>query len=290
MTVRVLILAMIKECQGTSIRFARRGGSRVDNGRGQSVNSGSSTPSDIENIEIIPVSLSTTRACKLPTVDGRFYPTIAGILDCVVGILRSLLPQGFPLKCEASKSSIEILQEEVMLGRIWIQFNNHKRIRIKVVSERPPIEGQIDIHGNGFNAYGRNNYGNGHFIYRRHVGVGIKLFLELYASYVTLDGNMMVNPLTCDLTFDIDHMLKCSSPCAYLKKQLLVNVARIKLSYHDLEWLHDNLFFDFLLINFSSSCASMWKKKRLVLDLGVGLGFLDSDDVLSETPLSLTPC
>ncbi|KAI5657926.1 hypothetical protein M9H77_26719 [Catharanthus roseus] len=38
----------------------------------------------------------------------------------------------------------------------------------------------------------------------------LKLFLELYVSYVT-----------CDLAFDIDRMLKCSSPCAYLEKQLL---------------------------------------------------------------------
>ncbi|KAI5672375.1 hypothetical protein M9H77_12739 [Catharanthus roseus] len=45
----------------------------------------------------------------------------------------------------------------------------------------------------------------------------------------------MVNPFSCDLAFDIDHMLKCSSPRAYLDKQLLVSIARIKPSYHDLE-------------------------------------------------------
>ncbi|KAI5653011.1 hypothetical protein M9H77_30198 [Catharanthus roseus] len=39
---------------------------------------------------------------------------------------------------------------------------------------------------------------------------------------ITLFGNVKVNPFTCDLAFDIDHMLKCSSPCAYLEKQLLV--------------------------------------------------------------------
>ncbi|KAI5672269.1 hypothetical protein M9H77_12633 [Catharanthus roseus] len=35
----------------------------------------------------------------------------------------------------------------------------------------------------------------------------LKLFLEFYASYVTFVGNVMVNPFTCDLAFDIDHML-----------------------------------------------------------------------------------
>ncbi|KAI5666815.1 hypothetical protein M9H77_16668 [Catharanthus roseus] len=46
-------------------------------------------------------------------------------------------------------------------------------------------------------------------------------FLELCASYVILIGNVMVNTFTCNLAFDIDHMLKCSSPCDYLEKQLL---------------------------------------------------------------------
>ncbi|KAI5653596.1 hypothetical protein M9H77_30783 [Catharanthus roseus] len=53
---------------------------------------------------------------KNPTINCRFYPNVAG----------------FPLECEASKSSIEVLQDEVILGRIWIQFNSHKRIHIKV--------------------------------------------------------------------------------------------------------------------------------------------------------------
>ncbi|KAI5677065.1 hypothetical protein M9H77_08015 [Catharanthus roseus] len=51
--------------------------------------------------------------------------------------------------------------------------------------------------------------------------VELKLFIELYTSYVTLIGNVMDNPFTCDLAFDTGHMLKCSSPCAYLEKQLL---------------------------------------------------------------------
>ncbi|KAI5671461.1 hypothetical protein M9H77_11825 [Catharanthus roseus] len=88
----------------------------------------------------------------------------------------------------------------------------------------------------------------------------LKLFLELYASYVTLVGNVMVNPFTCDLAFDIDHMLKCSFPCTYLEKQLLVSIARFKPSYHDLELLHDNIFFDLLVhlcgVRFISSFGS----------------------------------
>ncbi|KAI5653002.1 hypothetical protein M9H77_30189 [Catharanthus roseus] len=70
----------------------------------------------------------------------------------------------------------------------------------------------------------------------------LKLFLELYASYVTLVGNKMVNSFTRDLAFVVDYMLKCSSPCAYFEEQLLVSVARyIKLSHHDIELLYDNL-------------------------------------------------
>ncbi|KAI5669026.1 hypothetical protein M9H77_18879 [Catharanthus roseus] len=88
----------------------------------------------------------------------------------------------------------------------------------------------------------------------------LKLFLEFYVSYVTSVGNGMVNPFTCDLTFGIDHMLKCSSPCAYLMKQLLVSIIRIKPSYHDHELIHHNLFFDLLVANFSSSCASVWRQ------------------------------
>ncbi|KAI5654259.1 hypothetical protein M9H77_31446 [Catharanthus roseus] len=42
--------------------------------------------------------------------------------------------------------------------------------------------------------------------------------------------------------------------------QPLVGIARIKASYHDLELLHDNFSFGFLVANFSSICASMWSK------------------------------
>ncbi|KAI5650401.1 hypothetical protein M9H77_36406 [Catharanthus roseus] len=52
--------------------------------------------------------------------------------------------------------------------------------------------------------------------------VELNLCLELNAFYVTLVGNVRANPFTCDLAFDIDHMLKCSSLCSYFEKQLLV--------------------------------------------------------------------
>ncbi|KAI5649471.1 hypothetical protein M9H77_35476 [Catharanthus roseus] len=54
---------------------------------------------------------------------------------------------GFPLPllCESFNSLIEVLQEEVILGWIWIQFNKHKRIYIKVVSEQPPNKGQTEL-------------------------------------------------------------------------------------------------------------------------------------------------
>ncbi|KAI5649923.1 hypothetical protein M9H77_35928 [Catharanthus roseus] len=74
-----------------------------------------------------------------------------------------------------------------------------------------------------------------------HEGLGqaqakeLKLSLELYASYVTLVENLMVNPFTCELALDDAHMFKCSSSCAYLEKQLLDSIVRSKLSYYDLQ-------------------------------------------------------
>ncbi|KAI5667930.1 hypothetical protein M9H77_17783 [Catharanthus roseus] len=95
----------------------------------------------------------------------------------------------------------------------------------------------------------------------------LKFFLELYASYVTLVGNLMFNPFTCQLSFNVSHMLKCYSPCAYFEKELLVSVIRyIRPSYQDLELLYDNLFFDLHVANFSSSCASMWSKIHILLE------------------------
>ncbi|KAI5663090.1 hypothetical protein M9H77_22413 [Catharanthus roseus] len=94
----------------------------------------------------------------------------------------------------------------------------------------------------------------------------LKLFLELHASHVTLVGNVMVNPFTCNLALNVDHMFKFSSLCAYFEKQLLFGVARIKPSYHDLELLYDNLFFDLLVANFSTSYASIWSKIHILLE------------------------
>ncbi|KAI5649735.1 hypothetical protein M9H77_35740 [Catharanthus roseus] len=74
-------------------------------------------------------------------------------------------------------------------------------------------------------------------------------------------------------TLGVDHTLKCSSSCAYFEKQLLVSVARIKLSHHDLELLYDNLFIDLLVAHFSSSCASMWSKIHILLESLVESGY-----------------
>ncbi|KAI5664120.1 hypothetical protein M9H77_23443 [Catharanthus roseus] len=62
----------------------------------------------------------------------------------------------------------------------------------------------------------------------------------------------MANPFTCEVPLVVAHMRKCSSLCPYLEKQLLDSVARIKLSYHGLRLLHDNLFFSsyFLLMSY----------------------------------------
>ncbi|KAI5652872.1 hypothetical protein M9H77_30059 [Catharanthus roseus] len=103
----------------------------------------------------------------------------------------------------------------------------------------------------------------------------LKLFLELNAFCVILVGNFMVNHFTCELVHNIDHILKYSSPCAFLEKQLWVSIARIKPSYHDLELLHDNFLFDRLNANVSTSCASMWSKICIFLRTFVENGYME---------------
>ncbi|KAI5668711.1 hypothetical protein M9H77_18564 [Catharanthus roseus] len=88
----------------------------------------------------------------------------------------------------------------------------------------------------------------------------LKLFLQLNALHVILVGNCMVNLFTCELVLDIDYRLKYSSPYAFLEKQHLVSISRIKPSYYSLELLHDNLLFDRLIANVSTSCAPMWSR------------------------------
>ncbi|KAI5664081.1 hypothetical protein M9H77_23404 [Catharanthus roseus] len=79
------------------------------------------------------------------------------------------------------------------LEKVWNPNYNQMRIYIKVVSEKPPNEEKDgskeqqkdyqskfakDMHnfhhgdGNGFNAYVRNNHGNGNFTSKRYNGVG----------------------------------------------------------------------------------------------------------------------
>ncbi|KAI5654145.1 hypothetical protein M9H77_31332 [Catharanthus roseus] len=52
----------------------------------------------------------------------------------------------------------------------------------------------------------------------------LKLFLELNAFYVILVGDCMVNLFTYELVFNIDHMLKYSSSCAFLEKKNLCKI------------------------------------------------------------------
>ncbi|KAI5680891.1 hypothetical protein M9H77_02118 [Catharanthus roseus] len=87
-------------------------------------------------------------------------------------------------------------------------------------------------------------------------------FLELNAFYVIVVGDCMVNLFTYELLLVIEHMLKYSSSCSFLEKQVMVSIARIKPSYHDLELLHDNLIFDRLFANVSTSCASVWRDQE----------------------------
>ncbi|KAI5677714.1 hypothetical protein M9H77_08664 [Catharanthus roseus] len=92
----------------------------------------------------------------------------------------------------------------------------------------------------------------------------------------------MANPFTYELALDVDHMLKWSSSCAYLEKQFLDSVARIKPSYHDLELLHDNLFFNVLVANFSSSCTSMWIRIHIFFGSSVESGYVERVSRLSS--------
>ncbi|KAI5681039.1 hypothetical protein M9H77_02266 [Catharanthus roseus] len=79
--------------------------------------------------------------------------------------------------------------------------------------------------------------------------------------------------------------LSGSCPCAYLDKQLLDSVDRIEPSYHDLELLQDCLFFDLLVANFSSSCASKWSKIHIFLESFVESGY---DESISRFSWSLS--
>ncbi|KAI5663922.1 hypothetical protein M9H77_23245 [Catharanthus roseus] len=90
-------------------------------------------------------------ADTLPLVAGSPLPSPVGFSWEILGVhlpikpVRPNLPSpvGFPLECGAAKSSIDVLHEEVILGRIWIQFDKQKRIHIKVVSKQPPIKGNF---------------------------------------------------------------------------------------------------------------------------------------------------
>ncbi|KAI5664204.1 hypothetical protein M9H77_23527 [Catharanthus roseus] len=115
-------------------------------------------------------------------------------------------------------------------------------------------------------------------------------FLELYASYVTLVGNVMINPFTCDLAFDIDHMLKCSSPCAYLEKRLLEfldelisllyckeelgGLSPLKDMEHQIEWRKVDEFGDqgkhYNVFNYQGAIKeTTWRRNQLSIEKNI---------------------
>ncbi|KAI5648345.1 hypothetical protein M9H77_34350 [Catharanthus roseus] len=98
----------------------------------------------------------------------------------------------------------------------------------------------------------------------------------------------MVNLFTCELILDVAHVFKFSSPCAYLEIQLLDSIARIKLSYHDHELLHDNLFFHHIIANFSCSCASNWSKIHIFLRSFVESGTTRHGWIEDQSGINLT--
>ncbi|KAI5664505.1 hypothetical protein M9H77_23828 [Catharanthus roseus] len=101
----------------------------------------------------------------------------------------------------------------------------------------------------------------------------LKLFLLVYASYMVMVGGSLVMALTFHLALDVARMSKCLSSRAHLEKQLFDTDARIKLSYFDLELLHDDLIIDLIIGNTLSSCASMWSKIYIFLGSLVGSGY-----------------
>ncbi|KAI5682759.1 hypothetical protein M9H77_03987 [Catharanthus roseus] len=171
------------------------------------------------------------------------------------------------------KNSISILE--------LLNYNLWNKVKSWMKAKGEGMGKELSI---GFENTSLSLYLNPFLLYHEFSFKELKLFLAFYAFFVTLVRNVMVSTFTCDLTFDIDHMLKCSSPCAYFVKQLLVNIARIKPSYHDLELLHDNLFFDLLVADFSSFCASMWSRIHIFFGSSVESGY---DERVSWFPWSL---
>ncbi|KAI5681128.1 hypothetical protein M9H77_02355 [Catharanthus roseus] len=110
----------------------------------------------------------------------------------------------------------------------------------------------------------------GSFNVEQSVIKSISTLLEEYEF-----GTLMINAMTYELTLNFAHIFKCSSSYAYLEKQLLDSVARIELFYHDLELLHDSLFFALIITNVLSSCASMWSKIHIFLGSFVKSGYIE---------------
>ncbi|KAI5668647.1 hypothetical protein M9H77_18500 [Catharanthus roseus] len=220
----------------------------------------------------------------------------------------------------ATKSSIEVLYEGGDLGKVLNQIHRQLKIQIKVQyfshlakgvkhlrreeeaileqsNRRNLVRVRDCYHDISCKGVPRNDVRNGgnyvnideRFHKRRNYGRSSQ-------SLGTVSGPISYNkfklPLLCgtfgpydyEASFDVDHMLKCSSPCAYLEKQLLVSIPRIKPSYHNLELVHDNLFFGLLVAIFSSSFACMWSKIHLFFGSFVESGY---DERVSWFPWSL---
>ncbi|KAI5653061.1 hypothetical protein M9H77_30248 [Catharanthus roseus] len=97
--------------------------------------------------------LEDTLKSKIEEFDGQGKPpkllTSAGTLGKASHLLlkiSSTLPSPvFDWSVEATKSSKEVLHEGGDLGKVWNQFYLQLKIHIKVVLEKPPIEGQFDL-------------------------------------------------------------------------------------------------------------------------------------------------
>ncbi|KAI5672853.1 hypothetical protein M9H77_13217 [Catharanthus roseus] len=132
---------------------------------------------------------------RLPTAHGRSDPTVTGRFGEELGLTALLDGILFSIGVWNCKILNRGTSRGGDLGKD-LGFIKQKRIHTKVVSEKPPIEGQIelfktinngskqegyrsklirDMHsfhydgGYRFNAYGGNNHGNGDFTSRRHV-------------------------------------------------------------------------------------------------------------------------
>ncbi|KAI5681337.1 hypothetical protein M9H77_02564 [Catharanthus roseus] len=234
---------------------------------------------------------------------GKSYPTADSSPWLTITSRLLLAPLGkndtYRACVEAKKSSIKVFHEGGDFGKVWNQNYLQLKIHIKLVQEKPPIddleleivimkylvkEFQEMMLENGGNYVNKDERIQSQFLNFLTTTCGTKPNHRMKVKEEGIGKELSIGFEDTSLNFDIDHMLKCSSSCAYLEKKLMVIIARIKPSCLDLELLHDYLFLDLLVANFSSSCLSMLSKIHIFLGSFVESGY---NERVSCFPLSL---